>query len=118
MGNVMGKYGATRVSHAGYSFASKLESALFDLLKEREGKGFISEIKCQTSVYLTEARILYKPDFQFISHDKIVYAEAKGMETNSWRIKRRLWIFYGPGDLEIWKGTYKKLRCDEILCPK
>jgi hypothetical protein len=111
----MGKYGATRVSHAGYSFASKLESALFDLLSEREG---VTELQCQASVYLTDARILYKPDFQFLENGVIRYAEAKGMETNSWRIKRRLWMFYGPAPLEIWKGSYQKLRLEETICPK
>lgn len=114
------KYGATRVKHAGHSFASRLESALYTELLLREKAGEIKEIQCQDHIYLTKARILYIPDFKFFSIklNTYVWAEAKGFETAIWRIKKRLWEYYGPGVLEIYKGSHKKLNFDELIMPK
>ena len=100
------KYGAKKVEYAGYSFSSGLERSLFEWLKLREANGEIKDIKCQESVYMTNARILYKPDFSYVdvvTNEKI-FAESKGFETDVWRIKRRLWAFYGEGKLEVYKG--------------
>lgn len=100
------KYGAKPTKHAGYSFASKGEAGCFDMLSLLEKAGKIRDIKTQVTVYLTRARIIYKPDFQFEDLDlsETVYAEYKGFETPEWRIKRRLWMHYGPGRLRIYKG--------------
>jgi hypothetical protein len=101
------KYGNTKVSHAGYSFASKGEAGCFDMLSLLEKAGKIRDIKTQVTVYLTRARIIYKPDFQFedLELAQTVYAEFKGFETSDWRIKRRLWMYYGPARLRIYKGA-------------
>lgn len=58
----------------------------------------------QPKVYMTDARILYKPDFKcFDSKEGIsFYVEAKGFETAVWKIKKRLWREYGPARLEIY----------------
>lgn len=94
------------VKHAGMSFASKGESRCYDMLVLEEQAGLISNIRAQASVYLTDARILYKPDFCVFDHklNEDVYVEYKGMETPVWRIKRRLWMHYGPGRLRVYKG--------------
>ena len=114
------KYRSVRVTHSGHSFASKLESALFTLLQLREKCGEIKEIQCQDHVYLTDARICYIPDFKFfdLQADTWVWAEAKGMQTPEWKIKKRLWKYYGPGKLEIYMGSYKNIKLDEILIPE
>jgi hypothetical protein len=114
------KYNATRTSHAGFSFASKGEAALYDLLKLRECAGEIRNIKVQDHVYLTDARIHYIPDFKFVDTKKEieVWAEYKGFETPEWRIKRRLWQWYGPGPLEVWKGNYKRPMLSEVIIQK
>lgn len=110
------KYGAKRVSHAGYSFHSKGEAGLFDLLKLMEKAGELSDIKTQDVVYLTEARIMYKPDFRVLTKaGETEWHEYKGFETPEWRIKRRLWIAYGPGKLHVWKGSGKSLQVVEVL---
>ncbi len=111
------KYKAQRVSYDHHSFASKFEAALYHWLKFREKNGEITEIKCQETVYLTKARIIYKPDFSYtdLETGKKVYAEAKGYETSDWRIKRRLWEYYGPGDLEIYKGSANNFKLHETL---
>lgn len=102
----MGKYGNTRVGN----FSSKLEKAVYDVLVNRELSGELRDIKTQQHVRLTRANILYIPDFSAIEVDsgRTIYVEAKGMETQSWRIKKRLWKYYGAGPLEIWMGSYAK----------
>lgn len=99
------------------SFASKGEAGLYDHLLMREKAGEISDIKTQVQVYLTDAKILYKPDFSYIENGKIRFAEFKGFECGIWRIKRRLWKFYGPAPLEVYKGTYPRLKITEVIEP-
>ena len=113
------KYSAKRVSHAGYSFASKLEAAVFDILKLRECAGEIKDIQCQAHVKLTQAKIVYIPDFKFtdVKSGEECYAEAKGLETSDYRIKRRLWMYYGPATLEIWKGNHARPFLHETIVP-
>lgn len=113
------KYSAERVSHAGYSFASKLEVSIFNILNLRLKAGEINSIKTQVHIHLTDARILYIADFAAldIASGKEFYIEAKGMETDSWRIKLRLWRFYGPGRLEIWRGDWKNPKLSEVVIP-
>lgn len=113
------KYGSTKVSHAGYSFASKAEAGLFDLLSLLERAGEIRNLKCQDTVYLTEARIQYRADFTAwdIKLEQQVWYEFKGFETDAWRIKRRLWMHYGPGILKVYKGRAGAIRLHEELKP-
>ena len=121
-GRSFGKYGAKEVTKAGRRFDSRLESALHDYLLEQERAGEIRDIKQQVRVKLTLAEIVYIPDFSYIDvkTEKTCYAEAKGVETDVWRIKRRLWAFYGPNGspLYVFKGSYKKLYLHEVIIPK
>lgn len=114
------KYNAVRTKHAGYSFASKAESTLFDYLKVLERCGEIKNIQCQDHVKLTKAEILLIPDFKFfdVKSEKTVWAEMKGFETPEWRIKRRLWKFYGPGELQVYKAPGGKILLTETIIPK
>lgn len=113
------KYGRTKVKKLGYTFDSKLESAVHDIHLLREKAGEIRNIKQQVSVYLTAARILYKADFSYelVETGETEYAEAKGVSTQSWAIKLRLWRCYGPGKLYLYKGSYTKPYLDEIIIP-
>lgn len=88
-------------------FPSKLESDLYEILKKLEEQGQIKELRRQDNVHLTKAKILYIPDFSFYEDDKKIFAEAKGIETDVWRIKRRLWKCYGPAELRIYKRRGK-----------
>lgn len=114
------KYRAKATSIAGYSFQSKGETKLFELLKLRELAGEISDIQVQDHVYLTKARILYIPDFKFFDHGlgDFSWAEFKGYPTDVWAIKRRLWMHYGPGTLTIWKENRQGLFEFETIKPK
>lgn len=103
------KFNSTRINFQGYSFASKGEAACYQLLKKKEALGELIVLRTQVQVYLTKAKILYKPDFECKDPDtdEIFYVEYKGCETPTWRIKRKLWKYYGPGRLLIYKGNYK-----------
>lgn len=114
------KFNRTKVKKLGYTFDSKLESAVHDILLLRERAGEIKEIKQQVNVHLTLAKILYKPDFSYVdcATGETVYVEAKGFPGPIFNLKKRLWKFYGDGKLEIWKGTYQKPYLDEIVIPQ
>lgn len=110
------KMGNQRTETLGLSFGSKLESSVFLLLKKMEDEGEIVSIKVQDSVYLTQAKILYKPDFRCENPDgTFFWVEAKGFKTPVWAIKKRLWEHYGPGKLYIYEGSYKNPKLVEIL---
>lgn len=111
------KYGNTPIRHSGRYFSSKGEAGLFDYLTALEQNGEIREIECQVQVLLSRARIVYKPDFRAISTktSSPVYFEYKGFETPEWRLKRRLWIAYGPGPLRVYKGYGTGLKMTEEL---
>jgi len=113
----MSKFGNKASLRPGYSFSSQLEAAVFDLLKKRELAGEIRIVRVQASVYMTPARILYKPDFECLdlTTGKIFYVEAKGFETIVWRIKYRLWPHFVDADLHIYKGTHGRPYLDEIV---
>lgn len=106
----------------GYSFASGAEASLFDYLKKLESVGEIRNIKCQDSIKLSAAKILYKPDFRcekLINGEWVlIWCEMKGFATQGWRLKRRLWVSYGPGTLEIYKPGNRGPVLMETLIPK
>jgi hypothetical protein len=112
----MTKYNNIKVSISGYSFSSKLEAAVFCLLKQDPN---IEVLQVQDHVYMTDARILFVPDFKCknISTNEIYWAEAKGIETNVYRIKRRLWKHYGPGRLEVYMGSATRPYLKETIIP-
>lgn len=112
----MNKYNAHPIS----GFDSKLEAAVYDLLILREKAGEIRFRQSQKHIYLTDARVLYIADFEFeyVANGEIAYAEAKGYESARWPTVKKLWKHYGPGRLEIWKGTYKKPYLDETINPR
>jgi hypothetical protein len=43
-----------------------------------------------------------------LTSKEFVWAEAKGFETDPWKMKK-LWKHYGPGKLEIYKGNAKEI---------
>lgn len=115
------KYGNKKVEHAGRWFDSKLEKALFDLLSLRERAGEIRDLAHHPgTVFLSEARIQYRPDFRFTNcaTGETEYAESKGFQDQKWPLKKKLWKSYGPGKLEIWMGSAASLRLVEMLNPK
>lgn len=111
------KYNRTKVTWKGRSFDSKLEAAVAVILQDMENKGDISDLQYQAEVKLTRAGITYKPDFRFMRDGVQWFAEAKGFDSPTWPIKKRLWKHYGPAPLEIWKGTYQRPVLKEVVNP-
>jgi len=110
------KYKAVRTTFSGYSFASKIEAQRYAELELLKRAGEVVSIKCQVQVSLSHANIIYKPDFLVEMKDgSQIYEEVKGFETPEWRLKRKLWIAYGPGELHIYKLKGRKLYLDEVL---
>ena len=98
------KYGSRRQKVAGVSYDSTLEIDYHSQLIFMEKAGQISNLEyhCET-VYLSDARIGYEPDFTFTEKGRKVYVDTKGVATEVFNIKMRLWRFYGPGPLRIVK---------------
>jgi len=114
------KYKNSKTTFAGRRFDSKAEAGLFGHLKLLELAGEIKDIRCQESVYLTDARIQYIADFScfHVESNQKQWVEFKGLETAVWRIKRRLWMHYGPGKLVVYKGSHKRIFIAEEIVPK
>lgn len=96
-------------------FPSKLESAVYDYLKRRELLNEIMDIKRQQQVVLQDGardvRITWRLDFSFVDckTSEVIYAEAKGIETNDYKLKLKIWRKLRPATLEIYKGTYARI---------
>jgi hypothetical protein len=79
----------------------------------------IEIIKHQFKVFLSEAEIVYIPDFKcrILRTGEVFFVEAKGFETADWKIKKKLWSKYGPAPLHVWSGTCYRPALQEILIP-
>ncbi len=113
------KFGAKRTSVDGETFPSRLEANLYTHLKIQQVGGYITDLKRHGTVMLSDAKVSYKPDFQafHVEHSEQVYYEAKGMETDRWRLVKKLWKYYGPGRLFVYKANWKGVYVDEEIIP-
>lgn len=111
------KYGNKRTKIAGIEFSSRLEASVYGVLQLREKAAELVIEKLQDTLYLGPARFRYTPDFRCKeTGGDVFWVEAKGFEDVTWRRNYRLWKIYGPGKLEIWKGSPPSL--SEIVIPK
>jgi len=55
---------------------------------------------------------------QILKANAKIWIEFKGFETPLWRLKRRLWMFYGPGPLHVYKMGRGRIYLDEIITPQ
>lgn len=107
---------------------SKLEKSVGEMLRLRELAGEIKELREQVRVQICcddpgcpgSQKIHSIVDFAAIDAKtgEEIFFEAKGLETTDYRIKRRLWLHHGRGQMEVWAGTYARPRLKEILEPK
>lgn len=116
------KYGAVKEKAYGYTFGSKLERAVFEILKLQEIAGEIKIAQVQDTVYLAEhdnyRGVKYIPDFRctnLMGDD--FWVEAKGFEAQRWPTIKSLWKGWGPGILMIYKGSHIKPYLDETITP-
>lgn len=114
------KYGAKRVTRDGRSFMSKAEGDCYEYLKLLEAEGEIRDLCCQVSVTMTDAALRWVLDFKFfdVNLGEEVYADYKGFETERWNILKKLWVFYGPARLRVYKGQGLRMKVAQEIVPK
>lgn len=101
------KYNSVKTVIDGIKFDSRAEANYYLSLRLSESANLLKIVELQPKVYLTDARILYKPDFLIERNGEMVYIDVKGMKTAVFAIKKRLWVYYGAGMLEIVKKGKK-----------
>lgn len=104
----------------GHWHRSKLESSVCAMLHLRSKARELVVEACEDYVYLSKARILYVADFRcrMLLSNQLVWFEAKGIESDRWPTIKKLWKHYGPGELQIWKGTHLRPALAETIVPK
>ncbi len=120
------KFNAVKVEYDGRKFDSKLECNIYKVLKERLTPNF--KIGFQPSFVLQEKfefnghiirPITYKADFVIYKDSETeakAVIDAKGMETNEFKIKRKLFIRKYGYDIVILKSMKQaNLWCDNFL---
>lgn len=118
------KFNAVKVEYDGRKFDSKLECNIYKVLKERLTPNY--KIGFQPSFVLQEKLefdghvirpIIYKADFVIYKDiEAKAVIDAKGMETNEFKIKRKLFIRKYGYDIVILKSMKQaNLWCDNFL---
>lgn len=95
------KYKSKKTSVDGLKFDSQAEADFYVHLKTLQQCGHTKILEVQPKVYMTAARILYKPDFKIEEQGAVVYIDVKGMKTAVFNLKVRLWEHYGLGTLRL-----------------
>lgn len=95
----------------GIRFDSRREAIRYKELKILESAGEIAELKSQPTFQLQESfkyknktirGISYKADFSYYQNGRLVVEDVKGMETDVFKIKKKLFLKkYGDCDFRI-----------------
>lgn len=102
-------------------YGSKLESAVNDMLLQRERNFEIKNIKRQQTIVLQggplTVRITIRIDFTAddVKTSDTFAIEAKGFSTRDWKLKLKLWRAKPPMALEIWGGDYRRIKLIEKI---
>lgn len=97
---------------------SKLEASVCGLLHRLVQRGLSRSVQVEVPIYLTLAKIKYVVDFKVTDYDgEVKFYEAKGVETEKFKIIKKLWKYYGPGVLRIIKGPSSNLDVFEVIRP-
>lgn len=122
------KYGNTfSTCKLGHSHRSKLESSVCAILQLREKAGEIRIDQAEDHICLCgpkehdcPGKIDYVADFRCtdLATGETFWVEAKGYANDRWPMKKRLYKHYGPGRLEIWRGTATRPFLDETILPR
>ena len=101
----MSKYQNKRTQIGMYVFDSIAESKRYKELALLEKAGQIKELKLQPKFLLQEGfkkngktyrKIEYIADFMYIENGKIIIEDVKGMETEVFKLKRKLFEYKYP----------------------
>ena len=98
------KYNAVKTTVDGITFDSKAEARRYGELKLLKQAGQIRWFNLQPSFLLTGG-VRYRPDFIVCGQDGRIWVEdVKGMETQAFKIKRKMWAALYP---DIWLEVIK-----------
>lgn len=99
------KYHASRMTIDGHTFDSRAEAEHYASLKLLEQAGVIHNLKLQPRFELQSAfvyqghkerKIEYVADFQYEQNGEVVVEDVKGMKTDVYKLKRKLFLYrYG-----------------------
>lgn len=103
------KFRAVKTWCDGIKFDSKLEATRYQELVLLEKAGEISglEIQRDFSLMVNGRQVcVIIPDFVYTERDKQIIEDAKGIETDAWRIKwKLLGILYPEFEYRVYKGA-------------
>lgn len=98
---MVSKYHAKKVKLDGYTFDSKMEAEHYCELKLLEKAKVIKDLKIHPAFTLQEPftyegkwerAITYEADFSYVEGGKQVVEDVKGMRTDVYKIKRKLFL--------------------------
>jgi hypothetical protein len=114
------KYGNKKITVNGVKFDSKAEyecylAVCYHFSDSPLQRGF--RVDRNTKNVKLTAGIAMRPDFSvgIVGQAPRYYHEFKGFETDTYKLKKKLWKQYGPCPLVIWKGTGKNLKIVETI---
>ena len=115
------KYNARKVEAFGLKFDSKLEFERYCYLLNLEDRGEIRQLRLHPWFEIQPAftdntgkrwrAINYEADFEYITNDgTIIVEDTKGVETETFKVKRKMFLFHYP-ELQF---RQKKTATEEI----
>lgn len=99
------KYKNIKMEIDGHEFDSKTEAKRYNELKLLECKGLIKKLQLQPRFLLQEGfkkngktfrKIEYIADFMYEENGKVVVEDVKGMKTDVFKLKRKLFEYKFP----------------------
>lgn len=105
MGWNRNKYRAKRTIRQDRTFDSKLEARYFDKLKLLQQAGEVDFFLCQVPFHLP-GKTVYRADFMiFYSDGKVRVVDCKGIETETFKLKKRQVEELYPVEIEVVKSV-------------
>ena len=101
------KYNNSKVTYQGLTFDSKKEFEYYLILKDKEKRGLVFNIKRQVPLEIQPAftdktgvkhrAIIYKADFVYTDRvsGKVKYIDVKGFRTEVYKLKKKLLAYKG-----------------------
>lgn len=112
------KYGARRTTLGSRTYDSVGEAYRAGQLAILQRAGEISDLQHQVTFRLTAAEITYRADFTYQERGRMVAEDFKGVETERFRIIKKLWASYGPCLLRITKRRGAKVVTVQEIMPQ
>ena len=113
------KYGAQKTTVDGIRFDSKKESERYSELRLLERSGAISDLKLQPKFELQEGfrlqghairAITYVADFSYIFRGQRIVEDVKGMKTQVYNLKKKMFLYKYRKDIEDGTIVFKEIK--------